>query len=296
MESSSYFIKDKALFGSFPTQQSVYELEKEGVTNFIDLTFHDEKKIVPYITTQNYINFPIVDQNIPTDLQDFSRFILQSSKIIRELQIGEKVYIHCKGGHGRSGIIVACILCYIFSLSPYESLQYTTQCHNNRKNMRERWRKIGSPQTYSQKKFVYKSFHPVNMNALLKHVINEPITINIYELGENKSVHDYFALYSEKFIENPLNTIFDKFRNRKKSIIEEKPIEWLDIKDNILKFLFLEFFKNNTEVKEHFLRSFLRPIIITYIESNVFWKNNGIELSKISNILSSIRVKFLQEN
>jgi len=296
MESSSYFIKDKALFGSFPTQQSVYELEKEGVKHFIDLTFHDEKKIVPYITGQNYINFPIVDQNIPMDLQAFSRFILKASKIIRELQICEKVYIHCKGGHGRSGIIVACILCHIFSLSPYESLQYTTQCHNNRKNMRERWRKIGSPQTYSQKKFVYKSFHPVNMNALLKQVINEPITINTHELGENKSVYEYFGLYREKFIENPLNTIFDKFRNRKKSIIEEKPIEWIDIKDNILKFLFLEFFKNNTEVKDHFLRSFLRPIIITYIESNVFWKNNGIELSKISNILSSIRVKFLQEN
>ena len=292
MESSSYFIKDKAMFGSFPTQQSVYELEKEGVKHFIDLTYHDEKKIVPYITSQTYLNFPIMDQNIPTDLQAFSRLILQISKTVRELQIGEKLYIHCKGGHGRSGIVVACILCYIFSLSPYESLQYTTQCHNNRKNMRERWRKIGSPQTYSQKKFVYKSFHPVNMNALVKHITNEPITIHTHELGENKSVHDYFALYREKFIENPQNVIFDKFRKKSK---DEKPIEWIDIKDNILKFLFLEFFKNNIEVREHFLRSFLRPIIITYIDSHVFWKNNGIELNKISGILSSIRIKFLQE-
>ena len=141
--------------------------------------------------------------------------------------------------------------------------------------------------------FVYKSFHPVNMNALIKHIVTEPITIRIHhELGENKNVHDYFALYKEKFIENHTNTIFDKFRKNK----DEKPVEWIDIKDNILKFLFLEFFKNNIEVKEHFLRSFLRPIIITYIESHVFWKNNGIELNKISCILSSIRVKFLQEN
>ena len=104
MESSSYFIKDKAMFGSFPTQQSVYELEKEGVKHFIDLTYHDEKKIVPYITSQTYLNFPIMDQNIPTDLQAFSRLILHISKTVRELQIGEKLYIHCKGGHGRSGI------------------------------------------------------------------------------------------------------------------------------------------------------------------------------------------------
>ena len=290
MESSSYFIKDKAMFGSFPTQQSVHELEKEGVKHFIDLTFHDEKKIVPYITSYNYVNFPIPDQNIPTDLYEFSRLILKISKIIRELHNDEKVYIHCKGGHGRSGLIVACILCYIFSLSPYESLQYTTECHNNRKFMRERWRKIGSPQTYSQKKFVYKSFHPVNMNALLKHLINENININ--NLGENKNIHDYFGLYKEKFLENPLDRIFDKFK--KKNIVGEV-IEWSDIKDNILKFLFLEFFKNNLEIKEHFIRSFIRPIIITYIESHVFWKNNGIELNKIANNLTSIRIKFLQE-
>ena len=135
--------------------------------------------------------------------------------------------------------------------------------------MRERWRKIGSPQTYSQKKFVYKSFHPVNMNALVKHITNEPITIHIHDLGENKSVHDYFALYREKFIENPHNVIFDKFRKKSK---DEKPIEWVDIKDN------------------------LRPIIISYIESHVFWKNNGIELNKISSILNTIRIKFLHEN
>ena len=30
MERSSYFIKDRALFGSFPTQEAVEELEKMG--------------------------------------------------------------------------------------------------------------------------------------------------------------------------------------------------------------------------------------------------------------------------
>ena len=38
MNYCSYFIKDKALFGSYPTQQSVEELEQEGVRYFVDLT------------------------------------------------------------------------------------------------------------------------------------------------------------------------------------------------------------------------------------------------------------------
>ena len=49
----------------------------------------------------------------------------------------------------------------------------------------------------------------------------------------------------------------------------------------------MEFFKNNIEIKEHFLKSFLRPIIISYIESHVFWKNNGIDFedSKYSELV-----------
>ena len=293
MESSSYFIKDKAIFGSYPNQQSVHELEKIGVKCFVDLTLPDEKKIVPYNTTQKCLKFPIYDQNVPTDLRAFFKFILQITKIVRELRVEEKIYIHCKGGHGRAGLVVACLLCYIFSLSPYESLQYTSECHNNRKNMRDRWRKIGSPQTYSQKKFVYKSFHTVNMNALVKHLLSEKST------PENKNTQDYFAEYKEKFTENSSDKVFKQFTKKKKvthSTDDISVVEWDDVKDNILRYLILSFFNLNIEVKEHFMKSFLRPIIITYIEHNVFWKNHGIDIVKISSILSNIRVKFLQEN
>jgi hypothetical protein len=38
MDSSSFFIENKALFGSFPTQDKVRLLESEGVRWFINLT------------------------------------------------------------------------------------------------------------------------------------------------------------------------------------------------------------------------------------------------------------------
>ena len=37
MNNSSFFIKDRALFGSFPSQDSVSELETLGVRYFVDL-------------------------------------------------------------------------------------------------------------------------------------------------------------------------------------------------------------------------------------------------------------------
>ena len=41
----SYFIENKALFGSYPKHEDVKELENEGVILFVDLTCPGEKKI-----------------------------------------------------------------------------------------------------------------------------------------------------------------------------------------------------------------------------------------------------------
>jgi hypothetical protein len=48
MQNSSYFIENRALFGSFPKQQHVDELVDRGVRYFVDLTQSDEARIVPY--------------------------------------------------------------------------------------------------------------------------------------------------------------------------------------------------------------------------------------------------------
>ena len=162
MDRSSYFIEDKALFGSFPTQEAVNELEGEGVKFFINLTHDDEKKITPYHTKYTYISFPINDRHVPTDWKAFACFLIKISDIINDLNEGELVYIHCKGGHGRSGVVVACLLCYMFGFSPEESLEHTTNSHSKRNEMKERWRRLGSPQTSKQKSFVYKFFENLN--------------------------------------------------------------------------------------------------------------------------------------
>lgn len=155
MDRSSYFIKDRGLFGSYPTQEGVNELEREGVRYFIDLTLPTEKKIIPYTTQYNYISYPIKDRQVPESNWEFASFIIQICNIIKKLKNPEKVYIHCKGGHGRSGVVVAIILSYIFSLSPMDALFHTTVAHSQRKLMKDKWRHIGAPQTCQQKSFVF---------------------------------------------------------------------------------------------------------------------------------------------
>ena len=166
MNKSSYFIENKARFGSYPAQESVKELEENGVRHFVNLTFPDENKITPYNTEYNKINFPIIDASIPTDWLQFSIFLAKIINIIYSLKKGELIYIHCKGGHGRAGLVVACLFCYIFGMTPHDALIRTSICHNNREVMRDRWREIGSPQTHNQKQFVYKFFRPVYLHGI----------------------------------------------------------------------------------------------------------------------------------
>jgi hypothetical protein len=45
MERCSYFIENKALFGSYPNQETVKYLESIGVVCFVDLTNKDETNI-----------------------------------------------------------------------------------------------------------------------------------------------------------------------------------------------------------------------------------------------------------
>ena len=167
METCSYFIKDKGLFGSYPNSSIVYnELVNNGVKYFVDLTTDKEKGKLNVYNSDNYLSYEIKDRYIPENLYNFVKFIHKISEIIKQLNEGEKIYIHCKGGHGRCGIVVSCLLCYIYRYTSTRSLELTNEYHNNRQVMNERWRKVGSPQTEKQKDFVHKLFKPIYLDKI----------------------------------------------------------------------------------------------------------------------------------
>ncbi len=150
----------KALFGGYPTQEQVYLLESIGVEWFVDLTLGNEKRTTPYIiqNKEKYITFPIMDQRVPDNIIEFVKFINKLVNIISGLTNCEKLYIHCKGGHGRSGLIAATLLCVMDEISPEKAIKETTLSHNQRHMMKKKWKKIGSPQTKAQCNFLHYLF------------------------------------------------------------------------------------------------------------------------------------------
>jgi hypothetical protein len=236
MDTSSFFIDNKAMFGSYPSQPTVDILEKRGVKFFINLTYEHEKNITPYSTKYNYISFPIPDGGIPTNRNKFTTFIYKLCDIINNLDAGELIYIHCKGGHGRCGVVVSCITSKIFEIPPYKALSYTTKCHMSRKTMREKWRILGSPQTHTQKQFVFNMCSTTVISK--QHALHPDYELEITHptAGEFKTATDAinFLLKDDTL---GLQTIVDIVTNLK---LEQHPFLNQLLSDTCLRYLIFQ--------------------------------------------------------
>lgn len=162
---SSFFINDTALFGAFPTQKQIDMLELWGVDIIIDLTSHYEKKIKPYQTSCPVLRFVIPDRCVPENFLVFFGLVVWLADVINN----KKIYIHCKGGHGRSSLLVCSLLCFINKISPEEAFDQTSKYHSERilhsvnPKRNEYWKTRGFPQNNIQKRFILDMFNSYNI-------------------------------------------------------------------------------------------------------------------------------------
>jgi hypothetical protein len=186
LDFASCIYKSSVFFGSYPREEWLSLLLDEKIRYIVDATSFDERikyNLFDYktiLTEKNCscIEFPIEDNNIPCDIVKFRQFIYDLAVKINSLHDNEKMYIHCKGGHGRSGLISACLLCYLCNISPEKALCLTTQAHATRTDLKPKWKNARCPQTYRQRKFVIDVFRPVIITRDVFHhkIANHLIT------------------------------------------------------------------------------------------------------------------------
>jgi protein-tyrosine phosphatase len=110
-----WVIPGRLLAGEYPrnkdkrsSPEKINALLRAGITTFIDLT--EEKELYAYssaIGTASHQRFPIRDQSVPPS-KEATAAILDA--IDQSLARGERVYVHCWGGVGRTGLIIGCWL------------------------------------------------------------------------------------------------------------------------------------------------------------------------------------------
>lgn len=91
-------------------QGKINQLVSFGITHFIDLTEIGELNPYAMLLPKGCVHhrFPIKDVSIPISHKDVLSLMEYISSIVKTPT--NKVYIHCWGGVGRTGTIVACFL------------------------------------------------------------------------------------------------------------------------------------------------------------------------------------------
>ena len=144
----------RVLAGEHPAKDGDEQLPEKlqlfalaGITHFIDLTSATDP-VKPYQTLGGAvrINHPITDFGVPSLIQMQS--ILQS--IQSALTQGGKVYVHCKGGIGRTGTVAATWL----TEQGLDSEQALALLLQKWQSMDKRFEEPHTPETEAQRQFV----------------------------------------------------------------------------------------------------------------------------------------------
>jgi hypothetical protein len=179
------------------------EYREEGVTvemwrsgNALRPYFHDvrmvvhNKAMIPDLQgfdivdreALSFVHFPIRDCGVTDD----ERVLELARNLVKAISEGEVIYLHCWGGHGRTGTLVCIMLHLMYSLDSVEAMSRCQVVHDLRKCPVV----VGSPQTQIQRDQVTRvirrlmtqtHFHRRTLSDLFKHTGDARLSMMIAE-------------------------------------------------------------------------------------------------------------------
>jgi len=130
------WIDDKVLLGAVPARRHIRELADLGITAIINLCdefsgYCDEIKHCG----MSQLHLPIVDYHCP-DLGTLERGV---EFLLDRAASGQKTYLHCKAGQGRSATLALCYLIAAYQLPPGDAYTRLKTARPNVNRRLDRW-------------------------------------------------------------------------------------------------------------------------------------------------------------
>lgn len=111
---------------------------------------HDTNRYVDQRPELEFLHFPITDLGVPAR-DELDKMV---DELATKVKNGRKVYLHCWGGRGRSGLVAACLLGRLYGISEEEALQRVQRAYATRYDPE----RTKSPETDGQFKMVSEYF------------------------------------------------------------------------------------------------------------------------------------------
>lgn len=192
---NSYEVTKNIYAGEYPRNKDdessyakIRQFESFGITHFIDLT--EEGELQPYepllYDGAKYLRFPIKDESIPQSTESVRGLIAKIKGAI-DGNSKAKVYIHCWGGVGRTGLIVGCLLGTLYRQSYYETLKKLEKLFS----VCPKSVKRHTPETAEQHQFIAKYIQELKPNST-----KSPIMDNKSKDGVKRFIEAQDAVYA----------------------------------------------------------------------------------------------------
>jgi len=130
---SNWILPGHVLCGGAP-HGHLREICSAGVTTFVSLQCKSEADpyqsgVLKHCSHASFMSRPITDQQVTSDEQ-IASLVLQ---LLRRINDGEVCYVHCRGGHGRTGTVCALLLGLVHNLDGPAALATYQALHDTRK-------------------------------------------------------------------------------------------------------------------------------------------------------------------
>jgi protein-tyrosine phosphatase len=133
-ERSNWIIKNRLLVSSYPYGESTIKTYiNSGINVFVNLT-EDKEKVKEYNYYNflpdkiKYVKFPMPDMSTTDD--DMTNHFVDELALLYES--GSNILVHCKGGIGRTGVIVCLLLSKLKYCENSTIIEYVNKCFADR--------------------------------------------------------------------------------------------------------------------------------------------------------------------